>query len=119
MISMAQLGGRLPVEGKYFNYPFAETLNYGCVSVFKLKNGKRVLNYFDKDEIKYLSPIKRERENSGRCQLKKNETYVIVCSTEIAGTLGDFQLSIYIDLALRDVEIKRVLLPGQQLGKNE
>lgn len=36
MFSLAQPGGRLPVNGRYFDYPFAETLKYGCVAVFKL-----------------------------------------------------------------------------------
>ena len=74
--------------------------------------GKRRLDKFDKNAITYLSPIKRERENSGRCQLKKGESYVVVCSTERPSETGDFSLSIYINLALRDVEIKRVLGPG-------
>jgi len=34
-------------------------------------------------------------------------------------TEGEFSLSIYINLALRDVEIKRTMLPGQKLGKKE
>jgi hypothetical protein len=55
-----------------------------------------------------LSPIKRERENAGRCELKGGETYVIVPSCEKSGTKGDFFLSIYMNQALRDVEIKRV-----------
>jgi hypothetical protein len=37
MISMTQTGGRLPVKGQYYDYPFAETLNYGAVGVFKLQ----------------------------------------------------------------------------------
>ena len=32
--SMAQHGGRLQHDGQYYTYPFAETLKYGCVSVF-------------------------------------------------------------------------------------
>lgn len=119
MFSMAQLGGRLPVNGKYFDYPFAETLVYANVGVFHLPKNKRCLEAFDKDQVTYLSPIKRERENSGRCQLKKGETYVVVCSTEMAGITGQFYLSLYINLALRDVEIKRSLQKDQHLGKDE
>jgi hypothetical protein len=32
-----------------------------------------------------MSPLKRERENTGRVNLKKNESYVIVCSLEKGG----------------------------------
>jgi len=70
MFSLAQTGGRLPVNGRYFEYPFAETLKFANVAVFKLPRAARYLEAFDKNVITYLSPIKRERENSGRCQLK-------------------------------------------------
>ena len=42
-----------------------------------------------------MTPIKRERENTGRCRLKAGEKYVFVPSTEIAGKVGNFYLSIY------------------------
>lgn len=38
MISMTQLGGRLPKDNQYFDYPFGETLNYAAVAIFKLKD---------------------------------------------------------------------------------
>ena len=113
MFSMTQTGGRLPVEpGKYFKYPFAETLKYACVAVFRVPLGERCLKAFDKHAITYLSPIKRERENSGRCELRGGETYIIVASTELPGVVGDVYLSLYVDQNLRDVEIKRVFGPG-------
>jgi hypothetical protein len=58
-----------------------------------------------------LTPIKRERENSGRCKLKGGEAYVIVPATELPGKEGDVYMSIYVDQPLRDVEIKRVFHP--------
>jgi len=67
VFSLQQTGGRLPVNGKYFEYPFAETLSYACAAVFKLDFGQEVLTEFDKNKLVYLSPIKRERENPGRC----------------------------------------------------
>ena len=111
MISMTQTGGRLPVKGKYSNYPFPETMHYANVSVFKLRKGEKFLEAFDRKAIKFVSPIKRERENSGRIQLDRGETYVIVCSTEMPGNTGDLYLSFYIDKPLRDTEIKRVFHP--------
>jgi hypothetical protein len=42
-----------------------------------------------------MSPIKRERENSGRFELEAGCTYVVVPSTEIAGKTGEFFLSFY------------------------
>ena len=95
MFSMSQTGGRLPVNGEYFKYPFAETLLYACCAVFQLDYGKRYLEEFDRHKIRYLSPIKRERENSGRCKLSGGETYVIIPATEIPGMTGDVYLSIY------------------------
>ena len=58
-----------------------------------------------------MSPIKRERENSGRCRLRAGEQYVIVCSTEVANRRGEFFLSVYFNQRLRDVEIKRIFHP--------
>ena len=55
-----------------------------------------------------MSPIKRERENSGRVQLDANETYILVPACELKETTGEFHLSIYVDQELRDCEIKRV-----------
>ena len=66
-----------------------------------------------------MTPIKRERENSGRCKLKGGETYVIVPSTEIAGKRGVFYLSVYFNQRLRDVEIKRVFHPLDQNTKRD
>lgn len=68
------------------------------------------------DKVKFLSPIKRERENTGRIKLQGGKKYVIVCSTEKAGNLGEVYLSIYFNQYLRDVEVKRVFHP---LDKNE
>ena len=67
-----------------------------------------------------MSPIKRERENSGRCVLKAGEdkAYVIVCTTELEGKKGDFYLSVYFNQALRDVQLKRVFhAEDKQAGK--
>ena len=55
-----------------------------------------------------MSPIKRERENSGRVQLDANETYIFVPACELKEKTGEFYLSIYVDQELRDCEIKRV-----------
>lgn len=124
MFSMCQPGGRLPpAKYQYSEYPYAETMNYACVSVFKLKSdqtGKnRILNSFDRQQLVYLSPIKRERENAGRCELKKDETYLIVPSTEKEGIVGQFYISIYINQPLRDVEIKRVFHPKDKNESND
>lgn len=104
------------MNGEYYKYPFSETLNYACIALFKLEKGDKYLKAFNKDQIKYMSPIKRERENTGRVELEANETYVLVASFEMPGTLGELYLSIYIDDELRDCEIKRVFHP---LDKNE
>ena len=66
---------------------------------------------FDKDRIVYMSPIKVEKNNTGRCNLKKGERYVIVCAPEITGAKGDFFLSVYFNLPLRDMQIKRIFHP--------
>lgn len=86
--------------------------------MFKLNKGETHLTAFDKDAIKYMSPIKREKENSGRCQLKKGETYVIVCATEFQQIKTDFYLSVYFDIPLRDVHLMRTFHPAdKQKGK--
>lgn len=131
---MTQTGGRLPrAPGEYYDYPFIETLHYGCVAVFKLQRSligelnepgqpKGIyLKSFTKDpnSLVFMSPIKRERENSGRIKLKAGEQYIVVCTAENPGTRSSFHLSCYFDQRLRDVEIKRVFHPNDKNSKNE
>jgi len=110
----------LPIEGKYSIYPFMDQLTYGNVCIFELtetnsemKGHKHnpYLTHFDKDNLTFCSPIKCERENTGRCFLKGGKSYVIVCSTELAKKRGRFFLSVYFNQACRDVDLKRVFHP--------
>lgn len=115
MFSLSQTGGRLPQQkGKYFEYPFIETLLYANLTIFKLNKNEKFLSEFDPQRIVYTSPIKRERENSGRCQLKAGEKYVVVCSTEMGSQTGDLYLSVYFNQYMRDVEIKRAFHPSDK-----
>jgi len=111
MFSVSQTGGRLPKTGTYYDYPFVETLHYANAAVFELAPGQEYLQAFDKSALHLMTPIKRERENSGRCLLKGGKSYVIVPSTEIAKKKGVFYLSAYFNQRLRDVEIKRIFHP--------
>lgn len=61
-----------------------------------------------------MSPIKRERENAGRVNLKGGETYIVVAAPETPGTCGEFYVSFYVNQYMRDVEFKRVFPPGDQ-----
>jgi len=81
----------------YFDYPFSETLCFANVTIFKVTDAERRLGSFDVKNIAYMSPIKRERENAGRVDLKGGQTYVIVAAAELAGTLGQFYVSLYIN----------------------
>jgi hypothetical protein len=128
MLSLQQPGGRLPEirdsrdRKKYYEYPFAETLNYATVLIFRLPSNynKRYIEKFEKKDLVYVSPIKRERENTGRVSLKEGETYIVVPATEKPGKLGEFFLSIYVNQSMRDVEIKRVFHPNDMnSGKEE
>jgi len=112
--SLHQDGGRLPENGKYFDYPFAETLDYNCLAVFRLDFGERLLKEFSRQKIVYLSPIKREVDNSGRFKLKGGETYIIVPSNELPGVTGQFYLSIYVNKPYRELEVKRVFAPSDR-----
>lgn len=112
MFSLTQTGGRLPLyPGQYSVYPFAEQLFYASVAVFECKENMQHIESFDKDQLRFMSPIKRERENSGRCKLEKGKSYVIVCSTELEDKRGEFFLSVYFNQNLRDVQCKRVFHP--------
>jgi hypothetical protein len=42
-----------------------------------------------------MTPIKIEKENSGRTNLKAGKTYVIIPSLEIKGGKGDFFVNVY------------------------
>ncbi len=117
MFSLTQTGGRLPIDGQYFEYPFKETLRNTCCAVFELPEGSTEESYleaFDKDKLKLLTPIKLEKENSGRCNLEAGHTYVIVPSLEIKGGRGDFFLSVYFNQQNRDVLCKRVFHPADK-----
>ena len=115
LVSMSQTGGRLPIKkggkNQYYKYPFVETLNYACLAVFKVEPHDKHLKMFDKSKLVYLSPVKRERENTGRVKLTGGQSYIMVPSCEVEGTLGDVFLNIYINQPLRDCLIKRVFHP--------
>ena len=111
LVSMSQTGGRLPKNGQYSKYPFPETLNYACLAVFRVEPKDQYLKAFDRNRMVYLSPVKRERENSGRLRLAGGETYIMVPSCEVAGTTGDVFVNLYINKPLRDCLIKRVFHP--------
>lgn len=66
-----------------------------------------------------MSPIKRERENSGRVNLEAGCSYAVVCSTELPGKTGEFFLSFYFNQALRDVELKRSFHPNDRNAGRE
>lgn len=119
MFSLTQLGGRLPQNGKYFDYPFSETLHYAAVAIFKLDDSQNYLEAFDKEKLVFLSPVKMERENTGRCILKAGERYVFVCSTEIPQKTGQFYLSIYFNQSLRFMNLKRVFHPLDKSSQTE
>mmetsp|Transcript_6750 Transcript_6750/g.10855 ORF Transcript_6750/g.10855 Transcript_6750/m.10855 type:complete len:163 (-) Transcript_6750:375-863(-) len=120
MVSLCQPDGRLPRDGQYHAYPFTKIMNNTCASVFELKKGEEYLEYFDKESLVYLTPIKRERENQGRFKLKAGRRYVIVASCEVEGKTGDLYLSLYFNQALRDMDLKRVFHPvDKRKGKDE
>jgi len=91
-----------------------ETIKYACAGVFKLGKDEDYLKAFDKDSLEFMSPLKRERENVGRLNLKAGKKYVIVCATERPGKKAKFFLSLYFNQRLRDVKIKRVFHPNDR-----
>jgi hypothetical protein len=103
----------------YYKYPFPETLHYANVSIFELGYGEECLEKFDRNKMKYCSPVKRERENTGYIYLKKEMNYIIIPATESPGLLGDFYLSIYAECELRDIQCKRVHHPLEKPPKDE
>ena len=108
MFALSQNDGRLPINGQMHKYPFKEVLNFANVSVFRINKSDGYLKKFDKSAVEFISPVKRERENAGRLNLKAGQTYVIIPSCETPETTGDLFMSIYLNCALRDVMIKRV-----------
>jgi hypothetical protein len=63
---------------------------------------------FEKDQVVYISPVKRERENAGRLKLKAGQAYVLIPSCDAPETVGEVYLSVYVDCPLRDVLVQRV-----------
>ena len=119
MFSLCQTGGRLPTKGEYHEYPFIETLHYANTAVFQIPDGQMILHEFDKDMLQLMTPVKRERENSGRLKLKAGQTYIFIPSTEIAGKRGTFYLSIYFNQPLRNVEVRRIFNPQDKNTKRD
>lgn len=72
-------------------------MEYACAAIFKLTGNQGYLEKFDLANLVFMTPIKRERENTGRVNLEANTTYVLVASTEMPGKTGDFAVSIYFD----------------------
>lgn len=105
MMSMSQTGGRLPVKKgdgsiKYYDYPFKETLRYACLAVFKVQPGEWYLKKFDLKNLVYLSPVKREKDNSGRIYLEGGQWYIMVPSCEMEcsrNIVHDMFMNIYIN----------------------
>lgn len=88
--------------------------------MFELPKNQDYLTAFDKEKLVFMTPIKLEKENAGRCKLKAGCNYVIVCALEKAGAKNDFYLSVYFDQPLRNVNCKRVFHPlDKQKGKEE
>ena len=73
-----------------------------------MAKGAKHFEAFNKEDLVFMTPIKLEKENAGRCVLKAEHDYVIVCSLEKPGAKGDFYLSVYFDQPLRNVNCKRV-----------
>jgi len=119
LFAMQQTGGRLPVNGKYHDYPFKEVLNFANVSVFRLEEGQQYLDKFNKKAVEFISPVKRERENAGRLMLKAGQSYVIIPSCETPDTTGEVYLSLYCKCELRDIDIKRVFHPDDRNIAND
>ena len=88
MFSMVQTGGRLPKYNEvnklpeYEEYPFPNTLHYANVCIFELDYGEEYLHSFDPKKLKWCSPVKRERENTGHYKLKPEINYVLIPATE-------------------------------------
>ena len=117
MLSLTQTGGRLPLDGHYFTYPFKETLRNTNLAVWELPAGSdenSILETFDTKMLKLLTPIKLEKENSGRTKLEAGKIYIIVPALEIKGGRGDFFLNVYFDQKGRDVLCKRVFHPNDK-----
>lgn len=119
VFSLTQMGGRLPQNGVYSTYPFSDQIKYACAAVFKLPEGQELLTSFDKKNLVFLGPLKRERENPAKVTLEAGQTYVIVCALEEAGKKGKFALSVYFDQRLDEMDIRRVFHPEDKNADKE
>ena len=70
VLSLTQMGGRLPLNGVYSTYPFIDQIKYSNVGVFRLPPGQETINIFDKNNLVFLGPLKRERENPAKITLE-------------------------------------------------
>lgn len=76
--------------------------------MFKVDEGTTILSKFDKEKLVFLSPLKRERENTAKITLEGGQTYIFVAALESPGQKGKFYLSVYFNQRLIDMDIKRV-----------
>ena len=119
VLSLTQMGGRLPLNGVYSSYPFIDQIKYSNVGVFRLPPGQETINIFDKNNLVFLGPLKRERENPAKITLEAGQSYVVVCALEEAGKKGKFALSVYFNQTLENMDIRRVFAPGDKNADKE
>lgn len=81
--------------------------------MLKLPEGKERLDKFDKTAVKGSSVLKEHKEVSLRLTLEPGR-YIIVPCTRNAGEFGEYTLSLYFELDLRDVEVYRVDKPDDE-----
>lgn len=104
----------------YSKYPFTDQIKYASAAVFELpQGGNDFLEAFDKRYLKFLGPLKRERENPAKVTLEAGKTYVIVCALEEAGKKGKFALSVYFDKPLDQMDVRRVFHPEDKNADKE
>jgi len=85
-----------------------------CLNVYivELEPGQERVEAFDaallKSKMMESMKLSITREQTLRKQLKANTKYVIIPTAKIAGTLGEFYLSVYFDTPIHTVDIRRL-----------
>ena len=113
-VSMAQPDGRVKgTDGSYDTFPFKTRLNTAMLMLVQLPKGQEKMLKYVKDQVIRTEKPTVLHELSMRHNMKAGERYVLIPAPKSKNDRGKFFLSMYFDLPMYEVDIKRLNGPNQ------
>jgi len=82
--------------------------------VMKLDENEEVIDYYDRSKVKYMEKPAVLHELSLRMKIKAGEKWVIVLSPKMHNATGEFELSLYFNCKLFNMDVRRLNGPREQ-----